>query len=73
MSDRFIEQQKHHHIATSLVRAVYLVDFQDREVFQQYFITLQEECPIIGPMDPYIIHWVEKQDLEVMLRIHSRV
>ena len=73
MSDRFIEQQKHPHIATSLAQVVYLVDFQDREVFQQYFITLQEECPIIGPMAPYIIHWVEKQDLEVMLRIHSRV
>ena len=73
MSDRFIEQQKHPHTATSLAQVAYLVDFQDREVFQQYFITLQEECPIIGPMAPYIIHWVEKQDLEVMLRIHSRV
>ena len=73
MSDRFIEQQKHPHIATSLAQVVYLVDFQDREVFQQYFITLQEECPIIGPMAPYIIHWVEKQDLEVMLKILSRV
>ena len=73
MSDRFIEQQKHRHIATSLVRVAYLVDSQDREVFQQYFITLQEECPIIGPTALCIIHLVEKQDLEVMLRIHSRV
>ena len=73
MSDRFIEQQKHPHIATSLAPVAYLVDFQDREVFQQYFIIQQEECPIIGPMAPYIIHWVEKQDLEVMLKILSRV
>ena len=73
MSDQFIEQQKHHHTATSLVQVVYLVDFQDRVVFQRYFITLPEECPIIGPMAPYIIRWVEKQDLEVMLKILSRV
>ena len=73
MSDQFIERQKHHHTATSLAQVAYLVDFQDKEVFQRFFITLQEECPIIGPMAPYIIHWVEKQDLEVMLKILSRV
>ena len=73
MSDQFIERQKHHHTATSLAQVAYLVDFQDREVFQRFFITLQEECPIIGPMAQYITHLVEKQGLEVMLKIHSQV
>ena len=72
ISDLSKEQLKHRHTVTNLVLVIYLVAFQDREVFLQFFTTVPEECQLIGLMGQLVqTNSEDKRDLEVMHKIHK--